>query len=151
MKTGILIFLLMLALCFSVDAQNKMGIEKNTGFKGGRTETPFSGFIFPSHDSILHVNLATIELIGPFRFKNKHEKKKYNQTEVDVLKTYPLALIVSSELKIVNAQLENNDSDPNIRKTYIKWYQQYVYKTYIDTLKTLNTRQGRLQIGRAHV
>lgn len=110
----------------------------------------FKGFVFPPHDSILHVNLSTIEMVGPYLFKNKREEKKYNQLEADVLKTYPLALIVSSELKIVNAEFENNYSDQAKRKVYIKWYQKYVYKTYMDTLKTLNAHQGRLLLKLIH-
>jgi hypothetical protein len=115
-----------------------------------RADSTFKGFKFPSHDSILHFNLGTIEMIAPYKFKNKRQEKKYNQLEIDVLKTYPLALIVSSEIKIVNAEFENIYTDQSKRKTYIKWYQNYVYKTYIDSLKTLNVQQGRLLLKLIH-
>jgi len=122
--------------------------KQQTKLKGD--DPTFNGFNFPSHDSILHVNLRTIEMIGPYHFRNKREERKYNQLEIDVLKTYPLALIVSSELKIVNFQFENNYSDAAKRKDYIKLYQKYVYKTYIDTLKTLDSRQGKLLLKLIH-
>ncbi len=143
-----LIFALILFFNFSANSQNKL-IESKRQSKTAIDST-FKGFKFPSHDSILHFNLATIEKIGPYRFKNKREEKKYNQMEVDILKTYPLALIVSSELKIVNAQFENSHIDQAERKTYIKWYQKYVYKTYIDSLKMLNEQQGRLLLKLIH-
>ncbi len=140
MKIITLTLLMLLTLLLPVNARNK-GVQTKSGFKG---------FIFPSHDSILHVNLGPIEVIGPYRFKNKREERKYHQTEIDVLKTYPLALIVSNELKIVNEQFENSSFDRTKRKTYIKWYQKYVYKTYIDSLKTLNATQGRLLLKLIH-
>ena len=124
--------------------------ETQIHLKAANTNGTFNGFVFPSHDSILHVNLGTIEMIGPYPFKNTREEKKYSQLEVDLLKTYPLALIVSSELKIVNTEIENNYSDKAQRKVYIKWYQKYVYKTYIDSLRTLNAYQGRLLLKLIH-
>ena len=138
-----LLFILLLYLNFQISAQEKrseLGIQSK---KPGQ-EIHFKGFTFPPHDSILHVILGTIEMVGPYRFKNKKEEKIYDQLEKDVMKTYPLALIVSSELKIVNAQFKSSHADQAKRKVYIKWYQKYVYKTYIDSLKTLNPRQGRL-------
>ena len=148
-KVVIRIFLLIFIAQFPLSAQiSRPKIQKER--VNTKADTTFKGFVFPSHDSILHVNLGTIEIIRPYQFKNKRQEKKYNQLEVDVLKTYPLALIVSSELKIVNAAYENIYTNQSKRKTYIKWYQNYVYKTYIDTLKTLNIKQGRLLLKLIH-
>ncbi len=148
-KIAILIFLFLMNGQFALYGQNNRSELK---LKGGTTgpEATFKGFNFPSHDSILHLNLEPIVMIGPYHFKNKRDEKKYNQMELNVLKTYPLALIVSSEIKIVNAEFENSYTDPSRRKTYIKWYQKYVYKNYIDSLRTLNTEQGRLLLRLIH-
>lgn len=146
------LFSVLLFLLFthsSVNAQNKR-LELQKKREAVSADTTFRGFLFPSHDSILHVNLGTIEIIRPFQFKNKREEKKYNQLETDVLKTYPLALIVGSELNLVNAELDSIYNNKSKRKTYIKWYQDYVYRTYIDSLKTLNVRQGRLLLKLIH-
>jgi hypothetical protein len=144
-----LIIILLLSLGPSAGAQVKRPeLQKNS--KTATADSTFKGFTFPSRDSILHVYLGTIEMVGPYRFKNKREEKKYNQLEADVLKTFPLALIVGTELKIVNTELENGYSDKAKRKIYMKWYQKYVYKTYIDTLKTLNAEQGRLLLKLIH-
>ncbi len=148
-KVATLVFLLVLNWNLQGYTQNKPG-ELHQQSDANLKDNAFKGFIFPSHDSILHINLGTIELIAPYRFKNKREKKRYSQLELDVLKTYPLALIVSSEIKIVNAEFENNYTDQAKRKTYIKWYQKYVYKTYIDSLASLNVKQGRLLLKLIH-
>jgi Domain of unknown function (DUF4294) len=113
-------------------------------------DTTFRKLAFPSHDSILHLSLLPIEIVGPYQFKNKRDERKYNRLESDMRKAYPLALIVSSELKIVNQLFESVYTDPSTRKTYIKWYQHYVYKTYFDSLRTLNEEQGRLLLRLIH-
>lgn len=59
-------------------------------------------------------------------------------------------MIVGSELKLVNSELDSVYTDKSKRKTYIKWYQDYVYRTYIDSLKKLNLQQGRLLLKLIH-
>ena len=148
-KIVIRIFLLIIFAQFSLTAQNKR-LELQKQRVKASADTTFKRLIFPSHDSILHVNLGTIEIIRPYQFKNKRQEKKYGQLEIDVLKTYPLALIVSSELNLVNSELDSIYTDKSSKKTYLKWYQKYVYKTYIDSLKTLNATQGRLLLKLIH-
>ncbi len=113
-------------------------------------DSTITDFHFPSHDSILHLNLSSVEILGPYHFKDKKDKKKYDRLEADVRKAYPLALIVSSELKIVNQLYESVYTDQAQRKKYIKDYQHYVHKTYFDSLKTLNVEQGRLLLKLIH-
>lgn len=144
-----MVILFVASFSFSAEGQDNVRRIQNNKLAASSDST-FNGFVFPSRDSILHINLGIIELIGPYPFKNKREEKKYNQFEKDVLKTYPLALIVGSELKIVNAQIESSYSDKTRRKIYIKWYEKYVYKTYIDSLKSLNVQQGRLLLKLIH-
>lgn len=148
-KAVIPIFLFIFLAQFASNAQNKR-TESQKERGSAKADTTFKGFIFPSHDSILHINLHEIEIIPPYQFQNKRQEKKYNQLEVDVLKTYPFARIVSTELNQVNAELDSVYNDKSKRKTYIKWYQNYVYKTYIDSLKTLNVQQGKLLLKLIH-
>jgi len=101
-------------------------------------------------DSIIHVNLRPFEIVRPYIFKNKREAKKYDQLVIDVKRAYPLSQIVVSELKLVNSELDSLYKDQKSRKTYIKWYQDYVYRTYIDSLKSLNVRQGKLFLKLIH-
>ena len=64
------------------------------------------------------MDLISISLV--LSFKNKRQEKKYGQLEIDVLKTYPLALIVSSELNLVNSELDSIYTDKSSKKTYLK-------------------------------
>jgi hypothetical protein len=149
LKIVILSALLIISGHLLLQAQDKTGGRKSSGTEVGR-DTAFTGFLFPPHDSILHFNLGPIEMVAPYHFKNSREEKKYSRLETDILKTYPLAMIVGSELKIVNTEFENRYTTPSKRKNYIKWYQKYVYTTYIDTLKNLNEEQGRILLKLIH-
>lgn len=95
-------------------------------------------------DSIIHVNLPEVEIIQPYSFKNRREEKKYGRLVGDVIKTYPLSLIVGRELSRVNEEFKDVYTEKKRRKKYIKWYEDYVYETYIDSVKALNIRQGKL-------
>jgi hypothetical protein len=69
---------------------------------------------------------------------------------VDVRKAFPLSQIVSSELKLVNTELDSIYKNRKNRKDYLKWYQDYVRRTYMDSLRTLNVRQGKLLLKLIH-
>jgi hypothetical protein len=95
-------------------------------------------------DGQWHISLKPVEIVRPYVFTNERQKKKYDQLLIDVKKAYPLSLIVGSEYRLVNSELDSIYKDKSSRKKYIKWYQDYVYKKYVDSLKTLNVRQGKL-------
>jgi len=141
-KIVTILFFTILVTQFSINAQtNRLELQKNR--EPAKLDTLLLSKEFAS-DSLIHINLKTIEIVRPYIFKNHREEKKYDQLLIDVKKTYPLSLIVGSELKLVNSELDSIYKDKNSRKTYIKWYQDYVYKTYIDSVKSLNVRQGKL-------
>jgi hypothetical protein len=97
-----------------------------------------------TEDGQWHISLRPIEIVRPYVFTNERQKKKYDQLLTDVKKAYPLSLIVGSEFRLVNSELDSIYKDKSSRKKYIKWYQDYVYKRYIDSVKTLSVRQGKL-------
>jgi hypothetical protein len=135
-------FILFLALYFPLQAQtNRLELQKNR--EPVKPDTTLVDFQY-APDSMIHINLKPVEIVSPYIFKNKREEKKYDQLMIDVKKTYPLSLIVGSELKLVNSELDSIYKDKKNHKNYIKWYQDYVYKTYIDSVKSLNVRQGKL-------
>jgi hypothetical protein len=139
-------FIPLVFLCFVLQfplrgQTNRLELQKSREPVVQDTFLPGSEF---SGDSLIHINLRSFEIVRPFIFKNSRQEKKYDQLVIDVKKAYPLSLIVSSELKLVNSELDSIYKDQKSRKKYIKWYQDYVYKTYIDSVKSLNVRQGKL-------
>lgn len=136
------LFIIILITLYNGEAQtNRIELQKSR--EPLEKDTIFWGNdLLP--DSLWHIRLKPVEIVKPYFAKNKREEKKYDQLLIDVRKAYPLSIIVGSELKLVNSELDSIYKNKKERKTYVKWYQDYVYKTYIDSVKTLNIRQGKL-------
>jgi hypothetical protein len=98
------------------------------------------------NDTMLHFNFPPIEIKGDYQYKNRKEERKYYQLYEDVKRTYPLSKIVSSEIKLVNAELDSIYKTKAQKKAYLKWYEKHTFNTYVDTLKSLNIRQIKLFI-----
>ncbi len=97
-----------------------------------------------SADTMLHFTFPPIEIVGEYVLKDKLKERKYHQLYDDIKRTYPLSKIVSSEMKLVNAELDSIYRTKSQGKAYLKWYEKHIYRTYIDTLKSLNIRQVKL-------
>ncbi len=97
-----------------------------------------------SPDTMLHFTFPTIEIVGEYILRDKQQERKYHQLYNDIKRTYPLSKIVSSEVKLVNAELDSIYRTKSKEKQYLKWYEKHIYRTYIDTLKSLNIRQVKL-------
>ncbi len=97
-------------------------------------------------DTMLHYSFPPIEIRGEYIYNTRRQEKRYHQLCEDIKRTYPLSQIVSSEVKLVNAQLDSIYLTKAKEKAYLKWYEKHVYHTYIDTLKSLNIRQVKLFI-----
>lgn len=97
-------------------------------------------------DTMLHFNFAPIEIVGEYLLKDRQQERKYHQLYEDLKRTYPLSKIVSSEVKLVNAELDSIYNTRAKEKKYLKWYEKHIFNTYIDTLKSLNIRQVKIFI-----
>lgn len=97
-------------------------------------------------DTMLHFNFPPVEIVGEYLLKDKHQERKYHQLYEDIKRVYPLSKIVSSEVKLVNAELDSIYNTRAKEKKYLKWYEKHIFHTYIDTLKFLNVRQVKLFI-----
>lgn len=136
--TSVICLILSVGLSVNVSAQDSLATNYSASIDTVLTQKDITS------DSLLHVNLKSIDIIPPYKFKNHHQEKKYDELVEDVKKTYPLAMIVSKELNRVKKELDQVYTSKSRRKQYMKWYQHYIKETYMDTLKTLNIRQGRL-------
>ena len=95
-------------------------------------------------DTLLHFSFQPIVIEAEYPFKGKRQEKKYRQLYLDIQRTWPLARIVSNEVKMVNLQLDPVYLTKSEKKAYLKWYEKHTFNTYIDTLRSLNMRQVKL-------
>ena len=59
-----------------------------------------------TQDTMLHFNFQPILVEAEYNFKNKRPERRYLQLYNDIKRTYPLAMTVSKEMKMLNAKLD---------------------------------------------
>lgn len=101
------------------------------------------GYINEEGDSLIHVNLEEFVITAPFIIKTNRQKRVYGRLVKDIKKAYPLAKIVKQELAFVQDTIQQFDHESTQRK-FMRQYEKIVYDKYIDSLKQLNLRQGKL-------
>jgi len=129
--------------CDEISAQTSKLILHPEGKKMNLDSLPT---INGSQDTLLHYSFPPIEIEGESTLESKRQKHKYHQLYTDIKRIYPLAIIVSDEVKKVNTEMDSVYRSKSQRKEYLKWYEKHIYHTYIDTLISLNNRQTRLFI-----
>lgn len=137
----ILSFIVLVSLTNSILAQTSRLIlqsEREKAIKASQSKTDSAS------DTLIHFSFPPVEIEAEYLFKNKREERKYHQLYEDIKRTYPLSQIVSSEVKLVNAEIDSIYRTKSKEKEYLKWYEKHIYHTYIDTLKSLNIRQIKL-------
>lgn len=138
----ILIFLIFITLCEGIQAQTPLVQQPDPGKAAADTQ-PDVGQL---PDTMLHYSFAPVEIEAEYLFRKKSHEKKYHRLYEDIKRVYPLSHIVSSEIKMVNNELDSTYKTKSQQKEYLKWYEKHTYNTYIDTLKALDTRQIKLFI-----
>lgn len=142
--TGLLLFILIFSsLTGVIKAQTSRLILQSEREKAARDTEMKAAF---QSDTMLHFNFPPVEIVGEYLLKDKHQERKYHQLYEDIKRAYPLSKIVSSEVNLVNAELDSIYNTRAKEKKYLKWYEKHIFHTYIDTLKSLNIRQIKLFI-----
>jgi len=139
----ILIFLFFITMGESIHAQTSNGIIHPDSAKVSLYKQMSDSTL---SDTIQHYSFAPVEIEAEYLYKKKSHEKKYHRLYEDIKRVYPLSLIVSGEIKMVNDELDYTYKTKSQRKDYLKWYEKHTYNTYIDTLKSLNNRQINLFI-----
>lgn len=96
-------------------------------------------------DTIPHVELRTLYVYAPLRFKNKREQMRYNKLVRDVKKTLPIAKMIN---KTIIETYEYLETIPNKkeRNKHIKRVEKGLKEQYTPMMKKLTFAQGKLLI-----
>lgn len=96
-------------------------------------------------DTIPCVEMRTLYVYPPYRFKNKREQMRYNKLVRDVKKTLPIAKMIH---KTIIETYEYLETIPNKkeRKRHIKRVEKGLKEQYTPMMKKLTFSQGKLLI-----
>ncbi|OQY03920.1 MAG: hypothetical protein B6I20_04070 [Bacteroidetes bacterium 4572_117] len=96
-------------------------------------------------DTIIHVNLKSIIVRPPYKFKSRRQKKRYSRLVRYVKKVYPYSVIVSEQLNDIHLHLDNYTTKKE-KKIFIKRKEKELKKEFEGTLRKFTYSQGRILI-----
>lgn len=96
-------------------------------------------------DTIPCVEMRTLYVYPPYRFKNRREQIRYNKLVRDVKKTLPIAKMIHKTIIETYEYLERI-SDKKERKRHIKRVEKGLKEQYTPMMKKLTFSQGKLLI-----
>ena len=120
-------------------------LEKDTT-KKHLVSTP-SGFYMIQDDSLAvdAVNLDEVLLLGPFKFKNRTERRTYLILQRKTKKVWPYAVLASERLTQLNERLNSIESKSKKRK-YTRIVQNYIEDEFTEELKKLTKTEGQILV-----
>jgi hypothetical protein len=140
MKMKYVILFALIAMLSVPDAVRAQNVEKRSSS---------GGFIVPmcvyDGDTIPWVQLPTVYIYKPLKFKNAKERAEYLRLVRNVKKVYPIAKEVN---RIVLETYEYLQTLPNekARQKHIKMVEKGVKEQYTPVMKKLTFSQGKLLI-----
>lgn len=96
-------------------------------------------------DTVPHINLRTVVIFPPKKFKNAREEKQYWRMVRDVKKVYPYARLATIKLNQIHKHLETIE-DEKEKEKYVDKADKALKAEFEDELKNLSMKQGRILI-----
>jgi hypothetical protein len=96
-------------------------------------------------DTVPHINLRTVVIFPPKKFKSAREEKQYYALVKNVKKVYPYARLASIKLNQIHKHLETIE-DPKEKEKYVEKADKALKAEFEDELKNLSMKQGRILI-----
>jgi len=96
-------------------------------------------------DTIPYIEMRTLYVYPPYRFKSKREQMRYNKLVRDVKKTLPIAKMINKTI-IETYEYLATIPDKKERKRHIKRIEKGLKEQYTPMMKKLTFSQGKLLI-----
>ncbi|MCX6306955.1 MAG: DUF4294 domain-containing protein [Bacteroidetes bacterium] len=131
MRTGILIFALLLACRISALSQDTTKAVQSTQIIDG--------------DTIASVDVRPVVIFPPVVMSNKRASARYDKLVYNVKKVYPYAKLAGKQLAIYKTILDTIPTE-NARKIFMKKAEKELELKFGDELKDLTFSQGKILI-----
>ena len=108
-----------------------------------------SGYLVPmcvyEGDTIPCVQLRTVYIFRPLKFKNDRQRREYNRLVRNVKKVYPISKEINRAIIETYEYLQTLPND-NARNNHMKAVEKGLKEQYTPRMKKLTFRQGKLLI-----
>ena len=91
------------------------------------------------------IDLEEVFLVGPFKFKNRYERRRYLILQKKTRHVWPYAVMASTRLTELNDRLNKIESKSK-RKKYTKIVQKYIENEFTEELKKLTKTEGQILV-----
>ena len=91
------------------------------------------------------IDLDEVFLVGPFKFKNREERRRYLILQKKTRHVWPYAILASERLTQLNERLNKIESKSKRRK-YTKIVQEYIEDEFTEELKKLTKTEGQILV-----
>lgn len=101
--------------------------------------------VIETGDTVWVIDIRTLHIYPPLKFKSKKEEKFYWKTVRDVKKTLPYAKIVYKTLIETYEYIETLPTEKE-KQAHLKLMEKEIYKQYMPVLKKFTLSQGKMLI-----
>lgn len=109
--------------------------------------TEWSNVFFDYSDSISmdRIRLAEVQIVAPFKFSNRDDRREYFILKRKTEKVWPYAKLASEHLEELRTRLETIDNKYD-RKVYTQRVQNYMEEKFTKQLKNLTKTEGQILV-----
>ena len=139
-KRKLILFLLLFSIIglYSQEPIHIDSIKNDSDIQGYLVEA-----IIEDGDTLIHVQLKSVTIRPPFKFKSRRQKKRYSKLIRYVKKVYPYSIIVSEQMNEIHQNLEDYDTKKE-KNHFIKEKEKELKKEFEGKLRKLTYSQGRI-------
>ncbi|MGQ1787681.1 MULTISPECIES: DUF4294 domain-containing protein [unclassified Saccharicrinis] len=96
-------------------------------------------------DTLPHIYIDEVQIVPPWKFKNKRQRNRYSKMVVNIKKTLPYARLAEKRLDEISASLDSIKGEKK-RKEFVKRSEKELFNEFEKPLKKLTFSQGRMLI-----
>jgi len=97
------------------------------------------------NDTVPHVNLEEVQVIPPYKFKNKRHKRRYGKLVRNVKVVLPYARRAGEKINTINEHLATLTNEKE-KKHFLNAAEEELFNEFEKPLRKLTYSQGRLLI-----
>ncbi len=96
-------------------------------------------------DTLPHISIDEVQVVPPWRFTSRRQRKRYSRLVINIKKTLPYARLAKSRLAEIEAALDTIKGERK-KKEFVKAAEKDLFEEFEKPLRKLTFSQGRMLI-----
>lgn len=116
-----------------------------TAWSQDKPQTYIDMAVIHEGDTVALLNLRTVYIFAPKKFKNEKQRQEYSKLVRDVKRTYPYAKMIAAAIIETYEYMETLPTEKEKQK-YLEDVQKFMMAEYKPKMKKLTKNQGKILI-----